>query len=191
MILDTCLRKEYSVVGWTKALKSFRKLLPLTKSDRWAQRAVYNLAHFMKMPTARHAHFAALCCVDALHVHIVCNTVYAALFTCRPSIFLNCPEIVLSERTTGLSLRCRRFQILSCSRQRKSGQREIRHRISTCVDLAMLDRSLLAQFPVSIDAHIVVNAPEPATTLPHLNNLENRFSHTNHATRFLRRCNKV
>ena len=111
MILDKCLSgtrlknrslwKEYSVVGWTKALKSFRTLLPLAKSDKWAQRAENNLAHFMKMPTARHAHFAALCCVDVLHVHIACNTVSAALFTCRPSI--ECPEIVLSERTTGLS----------------------------------------------------------------------------------------
>ena len=98
MILDTCLsgtrlknrslRKEYGVVGWTKEFISIRTLLPLAKSDRRAQHAVYNLAHFMKMPTARHAHLAALCCVDALHVHIVCNTVSAALCTCRPSIFL-------------------------------------------------------------------------------------------------------
>ena len=98
MILDTCLsgtrlknrslRKEYSVVLWTKELKSIRTLLPLATSDRRAQRAVYNLAHFMKMPTARDAHLAALCCVDALHVHIACNTVSAALYTCRPSIFL-------------------------------------------------------------------------------------------------------
>ena len=92
MILDTCLsgtrlknrslRKEYSVVGWTKELRSIRTLLPLAKSDRRAQRAVYNLAHFMKLPTARHAHF----------VHIVCNTVSAALYTCRPSIFLIAPR---------------------------------------------------------------------------------------------------
>ena len=50
------------------------------------------------MPTARHAHFTALCCVGVLHVHIVCYTVSAALFTCRRSI--ECSEIVLSERTT-------------------------------------------------------------------------------------------
>ena len=74
MILDKCLSgtrlknrslvKECSVVGWTKALTSFRTLLPLAESDRQAQLAENNLALLMKLPTARHAHVAPLCCVS-------------------------------------------------------------------------------------------------------------------------------
>ena len=42
----------------------------------------------------------------------------------------------------------------------------IQQRTSPCMEHVKLDH------PISINAHIVVNAPEPATTLQHLNNLE-------------------
>ena len=58
------------------------------------------------------------------------------------------------------------LQGLSCSRQpaTKTKQNPTAH--LPCKDHVQLDQ------PISINAHIVVNAPEPATTLQHLNNLD-------------------
>ena len=58
------------------------------------------------------------------------------------------------------------LQGLSCCRQPiiKTKQNPTAH--LPCMDNVKLDQ------PISINAHIVVNAPEPATTLQHLNNLD-------------------
>ena len=58
------------------------------------------------------------------------------------------------------------LQGLSCCRQPITKKKQNPTAHLPCMDHVKLDQ------PISINAHIVVNAPEPATTLQHLNNLD-------------------